>query len=273
MFAFRSFVFATIASVIFSVATFAADSDFRSVPVIAHRGAGHEFDENTVEACRQSYERGIRGFETDFRLTRDNELVIMHDGDISRMTGGTGRIEQMTLAEVKQLRTKAHGVPIPSGVDWLGFFKDKPGVMLLLEMKTSEKEFYPDERIDLYVRRLSEAARHTLPPGTYCFTSFDRRSLAAIKKLAPDVLTGLLTSGTPTPELIEDAKKLGCGRLSVNLDTTPRKYAREVKKAGLQLSLWPIASVEDADLAVTFGADILCTDVPSQLLEARKQKK
>ena len=42
--------------------------------------------------------------------------------------------------------------------------------------------------------------------------------------------------------------------------------AREIKKAGLELSLWPIATVEDADLAVAFGANIICTDIPSQLM-------
>jgi glycerophosphoryl diester phosphodiesterase len=244
-------------------------SDYHGVRVIAHRGAGHEFDENTVDACRQSYERGIRGFEVDLRLTRDNQLVLMHDSDVSRTTGGLGKIETMTLAEVRQLRTKKSAVPIPSAADLFAYFKDKPGVMLLLEMKTTEKDLYPDERVESYLRILQESVRGTLPSGTYCFTSFDRRALAGMKRLSPDAFTGLLTSGSPTASLIEEAKQLGCGRLSVSLDATPRKFARDVRKAGLQLSLWPIASVEDADLAVTFGASIICTDIPSQLLEKK----
>jgi glycerophosphoryl diester phosphodiesterase len=167
---------------------------------------------------------------------------------------------------VKQLRTKGHGVPIPTAADLFAYFKDKPDVTLLLEMKTSEVKLYPEERLKMYCRLLSVSARATLPPGTYCFTSFDRRSLAEMKRAAPDSFTGLITSAPPTPELIEDARKLGCGRLSVSLDATPRKFAREVRKAGLELSLWPIPTVEDADLAVAFGASIICTDIPSKLL-------
>ncbi len=244
-------------------------SDYHGVRLIAHRGAGHEFDENTVQGCRQSYERGLRGFEVDLRLTRDNQLVLMHDADASRTTVGHGKIEELTLAEVQKLRTKEHGVPVPSGADFFAYFKDKPDVMLLLEMKTSDMQVYPTERLETYCRLLHESVRASLPRGTYWFTSFDRRALARIKQLAPDAPTGLLTSGPPTPELIAEAKQLGCGRLSVSLEHTPRKFAQDVRKAGLELSLWPIRTPEDANLAVTFGANIICTDIPTQLLEKK----
>jgi len=252
-----------------SLAGALSGAEYQGVRVIAHRGAGHEFDENTVGACRQSFDRGIRGFEVDLRLTRDNHLVLMHDADVSRTTDGNGRIEHMTLDEVRKLRTREHGAPVPSASDLFAYFKDKPDVMLLLEMKTTDLSVYPDERLATYCRLLQESARATLPPGTYCFTSFDRRALAEMKRLAPDSFTGLLTSAAPVEGLIEEAKQLGCGRLSVPLDATPRKFARDVRKAGLQLSLWPIKTLEDANLAVVFGANIICTDIPSQLLEKK----
>ncbi len=244
----------------------ASAADYHGVRVIAHRGAGFEFDENTVEGCRQSYEKGIRGFEVDIRITKDDHLVLMHDNDVSRTTGGKGRIEEMTLAEIKALRTSRSQVPVPSVEDLFTYFSDKPGVLLLLEMKTSDQKLYPEPRLETYGRLLHEAASRLLPRDTYCYTSFDRRSLALMKKLSPSVLTGLLTGTPPTPELIGEAKALGCGRVSVPLDATTRKYAREVLSSGLQISLWPIKSKADADLAVMLGTNILCTDVPSELL-------
>ena len=241
-------------------------AQYRGVRLIAHRGAGHEFDENTVAACQHSYERGIRGFEVDLRLTRDNQLVLMHDSDVSRTTNGTGKIEELTLAEIKQLRTKGHGVPIPTAAELFTYFKDKPDVILLLEMKTKDPALYPADRLETYTRLLYESARATLPRGTYWFTSFDRRSLAQMKRVAPDASIQLITNDPPTAELIDEAKKLGCGRLSVPIDATPRKFARQIKKSGLELSLWPIRTRDDADLAVAFGANIICTDIPSELL-------
>ena len=243
-----------------------AGAEHQGVRLIAHRGAGHEFDENTIEACKQSHQRGLRGFEVDIRLTKDDHLVLMHDADVSRTTGGAGKIESLTIDEVRQLRTKAHSQPVPTVADLAACFKDKPDVMLLLELKTSDTQAYNEERLETY-GRLMAAAVKDLPKGTFWFTSFDRRVLALMKRLLPEAPTGLLTGTPPTPEFILDAVKLGCGRLSVSLDHTNRHYAREVKKAGLQLSLWPIRSKEDASLAVMLGADILCTDIPSDLLE------
>jgi glycerophosphoryl diester phosphodiesterase len=263
------FVFACILVLLAQFTWAREGAEYRGVPIIAHRGAGHEFDENTVEGCRQSYERGIRGFEVDLRLTRDDQLVVMHDGDVSRTTGGTGRIEELTLADIKRLKSKGHGVPIPTAADLFAYFKDKPDVTLLLEMKTSEQQLYPPDRLETYCRLLHESARGTLPRGTYCFTSFDRRSLAVMKRIAPDSFTGLITNATPTAELIDEAKKLGCGRLSVPIEGTSRKFARDIRKAGLELSLWPIKTIEDADLAAAFGANIICSDIPSQLMAAK----
>lgn len=239
---------------------------YHGVRVIAHRGAGFEFDENTVEACKHSYAKGIRGFEVDIRLTKDNHLVLMHDADVSRTTNGKGKIEDLTLAEIQALRTTRSGVPVPSVTDLFAWAKDKPDVLFLLEMKTREEKVYTSDRLAIYCRLLDEATRNLLPSGTYHFTSFDKRSLTTMKRLQPDVPTGLLTSTFPTPELIAEAKALHCTRLSVSLDATSRKMAREVKAAGLQVSLWPIKSKADADLAVMMGANILCTDVPGDLV-------
>jgi glycerophosphoryl diester phosphodiesterase len=269
--AMRSFPFLAILvfSMALSLSNVLSAADYQGVRIIAHRGAGHEFDENTVAACKQSYERGLRGFEVDIRLTRDDHLVLMHDSDASRTTTGTGKIEEMTLAEVKKLRTKENGVPVPSVEDLFAYFKDKPDVVLLLEMKTTDQSLYRSERLATYCRLLHERTRGFLTRDNYWFTSFDRRSLAEMKRLAPDAYTGLLTATAPTAESIEEAKRLGCGRLSASLDNTSRKLAGDVRKAGLQISLWPIRSREDADLAVMFGASILCTDIPSQLLEKK----
>lgn len=256
-------------SMALSLSSVLTAADYHGVRLIAHRGAGHEFDENTVAGCKQSYERGLRGFEVDIRLTRDDHLVLMHDNDVSRTTTGAGKIEEMTLAEIQKLRTKQSGVPVPSVEDLFAYFKDKPDVVLLLEMKTTDQKFYPTERLATYCRLLHEKTRGFLSRDNYWFTSFDRRSLAEMKRLAPGALTGLLTATAPTAESIEEARRLGCARLSSSLDATSRKLAGDVRKAGLELSLWPIRSREDADLAVMFGVSILCTDVPSQLVEKK----
>ena len=48
----------------------------REIQVIGHRGGRYEFEENTLAAFKGSYEKGVRGYETDIRMTADGELVI-----------------------------------------------------------------------------------------------------------------------------------------------------------------------------------------------------
>lgn len=256
---------------IFSVALLAlvsvlwASPDYHGVKVIAHRGAGYEFDENTVQGCKQSYERGIRGYEVDVRLTKDGHMILMHDNDVSRTTNGTGKVEELTLAQLRALKTKS-GVGVPTIEDLFDFFKDKPDVYLMLEMKTTETKAYPDAAIEPYCRQLYGTAKRMLPPGTFCFISFDTRALDAIHRIATDAFTGYLSGKAPSEEMIADAKRLGCGRLSVPIEQTTRQMARKIKESGLQLSLYPIRNMEDADLAVLWGASIICTDTPSNLV-------
>src|SRR5690606_31991078 len=78
----------------------------KAVQLFAHRAGAHEQDENTLEAFRNTYDRGLRGFETDIRITKDGELVIFHDASLERITGQQGIIEEMTAAELRKIRTK-----------------------------------------------------------------------------------------------------------------------------------------------------------------------
>ncbi|RYD46190.1 MAG: hypothetical protein EOP83_30055, partial [Verrucomicrobiaceae bacterium] len=198
-----------------------------------------------------------------------NHLVLMHDDKVARMTGAEGVIENMTLAEVQSLRTKKNNAPVPTGADLFAYFKDKPDIFIELEMKTSDKAAYPDDRLEVYCRLLNEGAS-TLPAGTYVFTSFDRRSLATMKRLYPDATTALITSAPPTPGLIEEAKQLGCSRLAIVMDVTSRKFVRDAQKAGLQIAGWPTRSAEDHKLALALGVNTFTTDIPSQFLEKKQ---
>lgn len=80
--------------------------------VFAHRGGAWEFDENTLAAFQGSYGKGLRGFETDVRMTKDGALVILHDDTLERTHNGTGRVEEMTAEELRPLKTKKSGQPV-----------------------------------------------------------------------------------------------------------------------------------------------------------------
>lgn len=75
----------------------------RKPAVVAHRGSSGTAPENTLSAVRQALSSGAVMCEVDVHTTRDGQLVIMHDPDVSRTTDGEGRISEMELAEIRRL--------------------------------------------------------------------------------------------------------------------------------------------------------------------------
>jgi glycerophosphoryl diester phosphodiesterase len=75
----------------------------KNIVVIAHRGAHNTVPENTLAALDKAIELGVDYVEIDVRRTKDGALVIMHDAGVNRMTNGKGKIEDLTLAEIRKL--------------------------------------------------------------------------------------------------------------------------------------------------------------------------
>jgi glycerophosphoryl diester phosphodiesterase len=85
-----------------------------SLVVVAHRGC-HEpaphhgygpAPENSVQALERCAAMGVDMMETDVRETKDGYLVIMHDDSVDRTTTGTGKVADLTLAQIRTLRLR-----------------------------------------------------------------------------------------------------------------------------------------------------------------------
>lgn len=74
--------------------------------IVAHRGCHVEAPENSLVAFERCMKLGIDIVETDVQLTKDGVLVLIHDATVDRTTNGTGRVADMTLAELKALRLR-----------------------------------------------------------------------------------------------------------------------------------------------------------------------
>lgn len=74
--------------------------------IAAHRGDFSFAPENSIPAMEDAIHFGAEIIETDVRLTKDAQLVIIHDATVDRTTNGSGRVCDLTLAELKQLRLK-----------------------------------------------------------------------------------------------------------------------------------------------------------------------
>ena len=231
--------------------------------VFAHRGGAHEFDENTLAAFKASYEKGLRGFETDVRMTRDGALAILHDDSLQRTYSGTGKLEEMAAGELRPLKTKKAGQPFLFLDELLEYFADKPGVYLEFEMKTGDARAYPEARLEEYCRKLFDAVMARRPKGSiYVFTSFDQRPLKILKRLHPDADLMLISGGPCNDLIVKQALELGVKRIGCRIEGTSRMAVRAAQKAGLKVTGWPGTSLADYLLGLGLGLDAICTDIP-----------
>lgn len=158
----------------------------------AHRGCSQRYPENTLLAFRKACEiPGLTGIELDIQLTRDGELVVIHDEKVDRTTDGHGFVRDYTLAEIKQLRI-AKGTEYESRIPTMEEVLDcieyrlRNGMLLNIELKTSVYEYSGIEQkiVDMIAKRgLQESI---------VYSSFLAKSLVNIHFLEPTAKIGIL---------------------------------------------------------------------------------
>lgn len=236
-----------------------AQADYK---LYAHRGGRWEQDENTLTAFKNAYEKGIRGFETDVRLSSDGVFVISHDGTLDRMTTSNGVLENMTAAQLRKVVTK-RGNKLLFLDEFLKYFSDKPGTYLEIEMKTTDTLAYPQKKLEKYCDDIYKQVMATKPAtSTYVFISFDYRTMRYMSKKYPDADI-LITQNKPcNDETIKLALDLGVKRLGSTLNGTSRESLQKAKKMGLIVSSWPVRTVGEYMHAISLGFERVNSDTP-----------
>ena len=151
-------------------------------PVIfAHRGASGEAPENTLAAFKLGLAQGCDAFELDVHLSKDGQIVVIHDGTIDRTTDGLGAVNEMTVEELKAFdagswfdeKYRGERIPLLEEV-----FDITPGhIIINIEIKGSYNGQLEPALIDLLKKRDRL--------DTVVISSFDWKSLRYIKELEP----------------------------------------------------------------------------------------
>ena len=151
---------------------------------IAHRGLHDEENpENSLISFELAAQHGY-AIENDIHITADGRVVVFHDGNLKRMCGVDGTIEDMTLTELKKLRLKDSGERIPTLEECLELVDGR--VPLLIEFKCDDKT----------CGRLCAAANKILKnySGKYFVQSFFPLVLGWYRRNNPSVCRGQIAS-------------------------------------------------------------------------------
>ncbi|MEO0292645.1 MAG: glycerophosphodiester phosphodiesterase family protein [candidate division WOR-3 bacterium] len=146
--------------------------------IIGHKGAAGYAPENTILSFQKAIEIGCKVVELDVRLSKDGEVVVFHDEEVSRVTDGEGFVREMSLIELKKLNC-GEGQKIPTLQDVIDFCKGR--MDLLIELKAPGT---PKKVNQIIVKNNFEK--------NVTIISFYPELLMEIKELNPSLKLGLL---------------------------------------------------------------------------------
>lgn len=114
--------------------------DGSGILLAAHRGDRFQYPENTMPAFQSAIDFGADMIETDIRMTKDGELILIHDRSMLRTTGIDQNVDELTLSEIKELKIPA---PIPTVREFLKLAAPC-GILVNWELKVYPSDFNDD---------------------------------------------------------------------------------------------------------------------------------
>ncbi|MCJ7695852.1 MAG: hypothetical protein MUO40_10560 [Anaerolineaceae bacterium] len=229
--------------------------------IVAHRGASAKAPENTLAAFNLALEMGADGIELDVMLTKDEELVVIHDDTVDRTTNGSGRVSEFSYNTLRDLDAGAtyssafQGEHLPNLAE---VFKQFGGKMLInVELKNYASPF------DTLTERVIDLIENFNLLESTILSSFNPFNLSKAFKKNPLIKRGLLTF----------PKTLGCllrgpiGRIfpydalhPYYSDVTER-MVKKMHALGRQVNVWTVDDPVELRLLTSMGVDmIICND-------------
>ena len=247
-------------------------------PVIAHRGDSAHFPENTIPSFDRALELAADAIEFDLRVSRDGEVVIIHDPTVDRTTNGSGAVDSLTLAELKLLdagarfsldggRTfpfRGQGLTIPTFDEMLARYASVP---MLIEVKIPEAGRLAPAVLDRHNANgrvvLDSTDANALEPfrGLPVITGASLRDIVSI---LPRTLFGLPLGQVPY--------RAFCVPLWYNRIPVPvRRIARSGHRAGFPTHVWTVNDPRIAEELWRSGINGIISDDPGTMLEHRSR--
>lgn len=235
---------------------------------IAHRGASAYEPENTLRAFERAIQMGATMLELDVHLSRDDYPVVIHDAELSRTTNGTGRVDEMSLAQIKRLDA--------------GWGEQVPTLLEVIELARGRAQLY----VELKGQRTPEPVVKALRAARFVdqavVGSFYPWLTQKVKFLEPAIRTSVLIRREDRKaEFVEWALAVEADYVHPcweNESPTPHKLitpamVAAIRRCGLGIILWHEERPAELRELVEFGVDGICTDTPDILAEILQEQK
>lgn len=236
------------------------------VKVVAHRGCSGKYPESTEIAFRKALELDVDMIECDVHLAKDESLIVIHDPTVDRTSDGSGKIDQMTLPQIKELDAGSWFREEFSGQHFLTLQEalDLTGGKVRLNVHIKAYEHDRERVVALTVQELER--RHLLRQA---FVASDVASIAVVKRIqhALDVCN---LSTQPTDTYIPRSLAVGCRILQPGNEQVDRKFVEEAHRYGMEVNPFYADDIQEMCRLIECGVDGILTNYPERLLELRE---
>ena len=233
----------------------------------AHRGGALLWPENSLLAFRSATAMGADYLELDVHLTRDDEVVVIHDPTLDRTTTGAGPVRDRTLAELAPLRLRDRtgaltDEQIPT-LDQVVALAVAGKRQVLLEIKVdAQRRHYPgiEEKV------FAVLDRHRFVPFAIVM-AFEAETWRRVRRLRPAARAGALYSartlsaGAVEAEL-QALRQAGVVFVGLNQALVNARVATQARLAGLTLGVWTVNERDAIERFIGQGVSVVITDRP-----------
>jgi glycerophosphoryl diester phosphodiesterase len=220
--------------------------------VVGHRGAAGVMPENTLKGFRYAIELGVDYVECDLHVSRDGQMVVMHDTTVDRTTNGQGAIRDLTFARLRTLDA-GDGETVPTLDEVLETVRDE--VHLLIELKGRGTG-----------RGAVEVVRGHGMVDDVTFSSFDLDRLAAVRALGDELRVRAILP-EPTPFELARAAALNAVGIDVRYTNVSLRVVEAAHDMGLDVLAWNPDTWPEQQAMIGLGVDGVSSNRPDVLLE------
>ena len=219
--------------------------------IMGHRGAAALEPENTLLSIQRAMEIGVDAVEIDVRLSKDKEIVVIHDSTVDRTTDSTGPVSSFNIDELKKLDA-GKGQFIPTLQEVIDVIGKK--IKLVIELK---EEGTVESVFKLIKRNNIE--------DTIYVISFWHRLVKTIKEMDSQIKTGVLLVGCPVSTCI--ATQASADALVMNYSFIDKAFVQTAHRENLKVFIWNIDKKNLLKPYVDMGVDGIGTNDPRVLCE------
>jgi glycerophosphoryl diester phosphodiesterase len=252
---------------------------FSHASVIAHRGGSKLRPENTIPAFDHAASLGVAGFECDVHLSRDGEVVVIHDATLERTTDATGPVSGRTAAELARVDAgfrfgaeaeyphRGQGIGVPTLAELL---ERHPSLPIIVEIK--------GERPETAARAIA-VVREGRAESRVIVAGFSDVVLREARRLAPEIPTSAssdeVRSAVRRAHMWVGPRRTGFQVFQMPLrikgrEVITRRFVRTARRAGVPVHAWIIDDRADMRRLLDWGVTGLITDRPDLALSLAK---